>query len=340
MIRRALVALAAILFLAGCLNPASVPPPAQGADGPRTEAAHPDFPPWYTGPGDVGAFRTECELSHTAKDDPIIHPGHAGASHWHNFYGNTAADENLTDPANVGNSTCYGGTLNRTAYWSPAMVDVTTNNGSNQFDMVQPATGPWTLPLQVYYKSGYGGVASRDVQTFPVGLKIVAGNPASTGPQQHVVFDCIASGDAQSYVNGIVARPSIPTDCPPGRIIQVRLTFPQCWNGSDLWLPGSAHMAYPTLAAGCPSSHPVALTEIIEHFRYRVGPNGSAGYRFVTDSYDPNLYPGGYSFHGDWFNGWHQPTLDTIVDDCIANEHDCRMNLIGFTGQALAYPVP
>jgi hypothetical protein len=338
MIRRALP-LAALVLLVGCLNPASIPPPATGADGPRTEAAHPDFPAWYTGPGDVGAFRTECELSHTAKDDPIIHPGHAGASHWHNFFGNTEADANLTDPANVGNSTCYGGTLNRTAYWSPAMIDATTGNGQGEYDMVQLATGAWTLPLQVYYKSGYGGVASRDVQTFPVGLKIVAGNPSSTGPQTHVVFDCITSGDAQSYYNNIRDRASIPTDCPAGRIIQARLTFPQCWNGSDLWLPGSAHMAYPTLSFGCPSSHPVALTEIIEHFRYRVGANGSAGYRFVTDTYDTSL-PGGYSFHGDWFNGWHQPTYDTIVDDCIANEHDCRMNLIGFTGQALAYPVP
>jgi hypothetical protein len=341
MLRRAAL-LAAVILFTGCLHTNTVPPPAPGADGPRLEAAY--QPPFYTGPGNVGAFRTECELSFTAPVDPIVYPGQgdldAGPSHDHNFFGPTWHDGFTTDPTGAPASTCYGGTLNRTAYWSPAMVDTTTNNGSNEFDMVQPATGPWTLPLQVYYKSGYGGVASRDVQTFPVGLKIVAGNPNSTGPQRHVVFDCIASGDAQSYVDGIVARPSIPTDCPPGRIIQVRLTFPQCWNGSDLWLPGSAHMAYPTLAEGCPSSHPVALTEIIEHFRYRVGPNGSAGYRFVTDSYDPNLYPGGYSFHGDWFNGWHQPTLDRIVDDCIANEHDCRMNLIGFTGQALAYPVP
>jgi hypothetical protein len=161
---RLLVAsLALIVGLAGCLNPASVPPPAPGADGPRLEAAHPDYPPYYTGPGDVGAFRTECESSFTDDVDPIMFHGQGtpdgvpdgnGPSHEHNFFGPTAHPAFTSTPTAAPASSCYGGTLNRTSYWAPAMVDVTTGNGAGKFDMVPLATGPWTLPLQVYYKSG------------------------------------------------------------------------------------------------------------------------------------------------------------------------------------------
>jgi hypothetical protein len=341
MFRRVSLVLALGLLLTACLQTSTIPPPAEGADGPRLEPAY-DVP-WNTGPGDVGAFRTECELSHTLQDDPIVHPGVPGASHWHNFFGATNADAHMTDPRDATASTCYGGTLNRTAYWAPAMIDAANGTGVGadaRFPMVQPATGPWTLPLQVYYKSGYGGVRSLDVEQFPPGLRIIAGDKDSTGPQEHVVFDCIATGDAQSYVDGIRDRPSIPTDCPPGRIIQVRILFPQCWDGVNIDSPDhKSHMAYPTLSFGCPSSHPVALTEIIEHLRYRVGPEGATYYRFVTDLYDLSQ-PAGYTFHADWWFGWDQATIDAIVFDCVANEHDCRMNLVGFTGDALAYPVP
>jgi hypothetical protein len=352
MLRRAAL-LAAVILFTGCLHTNTVPPPAPGADGPRLEAAY--QPPFYTGPGNVGAFRTECELSFTAPVDPIVYPGQgdldAGPSHDHNFFGPTWHDGFTTDPTGAPASTCYGGTLNRTAYWAPAMIDAATGTGSgmdSEYDMVQPATGAWTLPLQVYYKSGYGGVASLEVEQFPPGLRIIAGDKNSTAPQEHVLFDCITSGDATSYYSPsgggpsapdvIRNRSSIPTDCPAGRIIQVRITFPPCWDGDNLDSPDhKSHMAYPTLAEGCPSSHPVPLTEIIEHLRYRVGPGGATYYRFVTDLYDLTL-PAGYTFHADWWFGWDMPTFDAIVNDCVAAEHDCRMNLVGFTGDALAYP--
>jgi hypothetical protein len=339
MIRRALLALALVALLAGCLNPATVPPPNPGVTGNWTEPAY-DVP-FYT--GDVGAFRTECELSHTLSDDPLVWPGQPGKSHPHNFWGNTSANASMTNPRVGTGSTCLGGDLNRTAYWAPAMVDGSTQTEDHTFDMVQPATGPWTMSLQVYYKSGYAGVESEWVEHFPPGLRMIAGNPTSTGPQEHVLFDCINTGDALSYYNGIRDRRAIPPDCPEGKIIQVRITFPQCWDGVNLDSPDhKSHMAYPLgfawpVALGCPSSHPVPLTEIIQHFRYRVGPGGSADYGFVTDLYDLEK-PRGYSFHADWWNGWDPATINRIVDDCVSNRHDCRMNLVGFSGVALDYP--
>ena len=78
--------------------------------------------PMYT---DIGAFRTVCDFSHMAFDDPIVYPGQPGRSHLHAFFGNTGTDGNSTAEsiAGSGNSTCRGGTVNRTAYWAPAIID-------------------------------------------------------------------------------------------------------------------------------------------------------------------------------------------------------------------------
>ena len=45
--------------------------------------------PMYT---DIGAFRTVCEFSHMAFDDPIVYPGQPGRSHLHVFFGNTGIE--------------------------------------------------------------------------------------------------------------------------------------------------------------------------------------------------------------------------------------------------------
>ena len=51
-------------------------------------------------------------------------------------------------------------------------------------------------------------------------------------------------------------------------------------------------------------------------------------WRLVSDTYDGKL-PGGYSSHGDWFNGWEQAISDTWARDCIAVRRDCHSHLLG-----------
>ena len=77
-----------------------------------------------------GSFRTMCSLAKMAFDDPIVFPGQPGKSHLHMFFGNTAVSGNSTAASikSTGNGTCKGGTLNRTAYWTPAMVDTKTGS--------------------------------------------------------------------------------------------------------------------------------------------------------------------------------------------------------------------
>jgi hypothetical protein len=71
--------------------------------------------------------RFDCNVSFEAHDDPIIAPGvQNGATHDHTFIGNVAAASapyaaTYATLRAGGNSTCYGGPLNRTLYWEPSM---------------------------------------------------------------------------------------------------------------------------------------------------------------------------------------------------------------------------
>ena len=50
-------------------------------------------PARHTGPqGGFGQFVVQCLYSHSATDDPIVHPRHPGMSHRHDFYGATRAN--------------------------------------------------------------------------------------------------------------------------------------------------------------------------------------------------------------------------------------------------------
>ena len=115
----------------------------------------------------TGAFRTVCEFSHMAFDDPIVYPGQPGKSHLHVFFGNTGTSANSTAAsiANTGNSTCRGGTINRSGYWAPAMID--TRDGT-------PVT---PQSMVIYYKTGYNGVKPGDIKSLPQGLRMMAEAP-------------------------------------------------------------------------------------------------------------------------------------------------------------------
>src|SRR5215207_7742183 len=42
------------------------------------------------------SFSVRCDFSHRASDDPIVHFGHPGASHSHDFFGNRSTNANST----------------------------------------------------------------------------------------------------------------------------------------------------------------------------------------------------------------------------------------------------
>lgn len=276
-----------------------------------------------------GAFRTHCLESHQAFDDPLVAPGQPGAAHHHVFFGNPTVDA-YTSAASLKTATettCDGGTLNRSAYWVPALYDAY----GARIEYVEPL---------FYYKTGYHLPAASIVAP-PEGLEMIAGNAAATAAQntQVVKFRCASwtsdevwfdPGDPLDHVA------TIP-ECPLDDLLEVRIVFPQCWDGVNLDAPDhQAHMAYPSRATppetgtgACPASHPVAIPEISYNFAIYVtketGP--SSAWRLASDPEGGAL--GGVSAHADWMNGWDADVMQRVVANCLNPAVECGVGLLG-----------
>lgn len=277
----------------------------------------------------TGAFRTHCLESHESNDDPLVAPNRTGAAHHHVFFGNPTVDADTTIDSlrEATITTCDGLTLNRSAYWVPVLYD---QNGK-RIRYVDPL---------FYYKTGYH-LPPGDIVPAPVGLTMIAGNARATTPQDETVvkFRCgswttdepqFEPGDPLDHV------PYLP-DCGIDDTVEIRLVFPQCWDGVNLSAPDhQRHMAYPLEATApdsgtgsCPASHPVALPEISYNFAVEVseetGPPDS--WRFSSDM-GPDVVPGA-SLHGDWMNGWDEDTMGKVVRNCLNRALECGVGLLG-----------
>jgi Domain of unknown function (DUF1996) len=265
----------------------------------------------------TGNFRTSCDPTHMSHDDPIVFPDQPGRAHLHTFFGNTRADAYSTTDSllTTGNSSCRGGIVNRSAYWVPSMIDTRTNTA------VMPERSGF------YYKSGYLGVRPQDIQPFPPGLRMIAGDPRITssnyvpGSRTAWRFTCInntAAGDGLTIPN-----------CSLGDDVRLEIFFPQCWVGGEENVDSpdhTSHMAYAN-GRGCPASHPVPLIEITFNILYRINePDQATHWRLSSDNYSG---PAGYSAHGDWWNGWDETVMNIIVSNCIHRALDCHSHLLG-----------
>jgi hypothetical protein len=269
-------------------------------------------------------------VAKVARIDPIVFPGKIGQSHLHTFFGNVLVDESSTTASLLatGNSTCRGGIANRSAYWVPTMIDT--------------ATGTPVMPddIGVYYKSGFT-TGDKLSQGVPEGLRFIAGNPAAKGPPQ--------VGDPFAYRYKCIGGPNSSNDqygsqipnCDAGAQVWQEIFFPQCWDGVNLDAPDhKSHMSYPVLVPDpsstkgwfmnvCPASHPVILPQITFNVIYTVPSAGAAlKWRLASDMYSPDL-PGGYSAHGDWFNGWRHDVSEAWAKNCVMAKKDCHSHLLG-----------
>jgi hypothetical protein len=260
---------------------------------------------------DIGNFRTTCLYSHMNFDDAIVYPNQPGKAHLHTYFGNTGADAYSTQSSlkNTGNSTCRGGIANRSSYWAPAVIDA---NGR----AVKP------LGINVYYKTGYNGIAPSAVKVFPQGLRMIAGDAksqsADTNP--HGYWGCL---------NNYIGHPHTPPTCPVGDDVIMIVVFPQCWDGKNLdSADHKSHMAYPS-GGRCPTTHPVAIPEITYNIRYKMPTTGGTkGWRLSSDMYDATK-PGGYSAHADYFEAWDPTISSAFVKNCDNKQVDCHSHLLG-----------
>lgn len=281
------------------INNALIPPAVAGFD---TLRIKPTSQQPVGSPHDNGAFRVWCDFSHMNYDDAILYPGQQGRAHLHTYFGNTDVDYRTVAEGldKRGNSTCNGGIMNRSAYWIPAMIDTLLD-----------------MPLKprnvlVYYKHG-------KAQVIPKGLKMIAGNMHSDGPQDMVWYEC-----NEQYAS----RSRFIPDCGRGGLISMSVTFMDCWDGRNLDSSDHAsHMRYSTNGV-CPASHPRRIPTINVIAYYNIQSNGTRSWRLSSDNYTTDKR-GGFSGHADFIMGWDETLHKVLVDNCINTARDCHAHLTG-----------
>jgi len=236
-------------------------------------------------------FIGNCGFSHRSMDDPIVFPGQPGASHDHSFVGNRTTNAFSTlATLRAGASTCkrVGETA---AYWMPTLyLDGTP---------VRPKGAT------IYYRRK----TLAPVRPFPAGFRAVAGDAHAMAaqPLRVTFWNCGANA-------GIAASSTVPT-CPDTMANSLRLhvNFGSCWDGTSRdSADHKSHLAF-AKAGKCPATHPVPVPAVSVIFRYAT--TGGPGVSLASG--------GQLTGHADFFNAWDQPTLRTLVRDCLNQLRHC-----------------
>lgn len=265
------------------------------------------------------------------RTDPIVLFGRENAGHEHMFLGNQEINPrsvNVGGGANDINfderTTCPGGGANLSGYWVPSLRDGRGN-------LQQPDD------VNIYYKRG--SIDNRQLQNFPAGLKMIAGTAAQATPsngQTVAYWRCTGTGDS----NDDFVSVTIPECKSPG-ILKMFVVFPQCWNERDLYRADGRHVAYAEAFGGsrtdsnnvpyyreCPDSHPHVMPEITYQFHYRMRSGQDAQWWNLSSD---GARDGGSTTHADWMNGWHPPTFQQVIDNCMKREDIQCQNQISRT---------
>ena len=221
-----------------------------------------------------GRFSASCRLSHVANDDPIVFPGQPRAAHVHQFAGAWSTDAFSTAESLAASGTTCDPVEDTSAYWAPALY----------------LRG---MPVEVHHLTGYYGwgrrttdAQRRALRPWPPGFRMIAQLKDST-PER--VGDPIAGwwcSDASVRWGYASSLSGVAYHCPEGGL-QVRLLFPDCWDGVNLDTVDSvgaatsnpltgatypndhrSHTAYADASGDCPASHPVATPRLDFRINY------------------------------------------------------------------------
>jgi hypothetical protein len=136
---------------------------------------------------------------------------------------------------------------------------------------------------------------TADVVPFPADLDVIAGNAAAqkAQPKSIVSWGCDGFASSKRYVR-------VPA-CTVGQALDLRIQFPNCWNGrtSDS-ADHKSHMAY-SAGGRCPASHPVAVPAIVLILLYLPVPERA------------QVASGRFGVHADFMNGWEQHAFAKLV---------------------------
>ena len=239
----------------------------------------------------VGRFVVSCPYSHSGPHDPIVHPGHAGMSHLHDFFGNVTTDADSTvGSLAAADTTCFT-MQDRAAYWVPALYD--------DDERIVPTIA------DAYYRAA-PGVDPTAVVPYPFGLKVLAGDPTSTEPQpvQVIGWACGRNDDLAA----------VPPRCSKQKPLTLHVLFPDCWDGEHLdSADHRSHLAY-SVGGACGTAHPVHVPQLELAVRYPFW-DDPGGLRLASGELT--------TAHADFFNAWEPDQLATEVAHCIGRDAVC-----------------
>ncbi len=213
----------------------------------------------------------------------------------HDFFGNTATSASSTASTLVGGATTCSTSKDASAYWTPVLYQ----------------NGAAVTPLRnlIYWARLQG--TSPAVVAPPAGLTMIAGNENATGPQPITVIDWRCAGTA------VQPASALPVNCAGTAGLELRITFPSCWDGSQLDGANQTNVAYP-VGRGCPPGYPVRIPTVIFHVVYPITSNVG-----LTLSMGPGEQGSTDTAHGDLINAWDQPTLTGLINGCAGPARAC-----------------
>lgn len=266
-----------------------------------------DAPAWAAPPR--GVFVTRCTFSHSLRDDPIMFPGEAGASHRHEFFGSSRTNATSTRRRMIAGPTTCSIAVDTAAYWFPS--------GFRGRTRLRPTLS----------KAYYFGLPEHSVLVPPPGSKLIGGNPSASSAEDnpHATWSCGASGPHQTPIA------DHPYDCTPFAArwsfvdsVVARIEFPNCWNGTGRGPEDVVYSVDHRCPAGFRNKVPAFRTQI--HFgildpclpRSWCGPASTGKDVVLRLSSGPY-----YTLHADFWNTWHQRAFSRLVHRCLDRHQHC-----------------
>jgi hypothetical protein len=280
--------------------------PGPGGTPPTTPTAPPTTPPPTTPTATVptpippiggsNLISDTCFYSHEANDDPILDPGRPGQSMAHDFFGNSTTGASSTAASLVGGTTTCSTGADASAYWTPVLsqngVPITPSRNLIYWAGLQTLNPPVTVPR--------------------AGLEMIAGDENAMAPQSTKVVGWRCVGDSTQPFS------PAPVSCPGPKGLELRVTFPSCWDGHTLNGAAQTNVVYAGRDAHCPTGYPVRIPTVVFHVIYPI--TSAAG---LTLSMGPGQQGSVDTAHGDFISGWNQSVLTALIDGCAGPAHAC-----------------